>query len=386
VWIRAGLASAAFLASLGLVLAIAATWVSVRLPPLARGRPNVELQDFVRDASLGWRPPERFRWLVRTSPESAPSVFFSTNRLGFRADEPDWPARGAAMVLGDSFVQGYFLSQSETVTAALSRRLGGYVYNLGVGGYSTDQEYTLLTRVLEQAAAPWVVVMFCINDLPYLDRDSAWDVAKPVYAVRDGSVDFEALVPVPSARLTEPMLPEATRVAPGATIDDCCLRDERQDGLSRRAIARTLSYAALLPRPTTLLGTLQEDIRATKRRHFSPQLPDASYRSPAALDDRWRLAFQFFLRIQELSRRHGARTLVFFIPEVAQVANAEAGPFHPQQRFLELCRESDLQCVEPSSEFLAAQRTRWLYFADDGHLSPDGAELAARLLAEEMSR
>lgn len=382
---RAGLAAGSALLATVLGLAIVATYVAGATPPLAHGRPNVELQDFVRDADLGWRPPPLLRWKVRPHPGAPAVTFFATNRHGFRADEPEWPPRGEVMVLGDSFVQGYFLSQEETIPAALARRVGGHVYNLGVGGYSTDQEYTLLTQVLPRARARHLVVVFCINDLPYLDRDSAWEVAKPVYRIREGLVSFDELVPTPTDEMARPVLPEPSVGAPGATLDRCCFAEDAGP-LPARAARRLRGYLADLARPQALLQNVREDVRWTRRPHYAYQLSEDSYRSPRALDRKWDLAFQFLRRIRDVAHAHGATTTVYFVPEVAQIAGATPGPFLPQARFRELCAASSLRCVEPADEFLAEHGRRPLFFADDGHLSPAGAELAAAQIAREITR
>ena len=372
--------------SIGLGLALLAAYAGVRAAPGARDRPNIELQDFVRDRELGWLPPPNLRWRVRARPDGPASLFLATNRLGLRGQEPDFPPAGEVMLLGDSYVQGYFLSERETIPAALSRRISGYVYNLGVGGYSTDQEYTLLQRVLRHHTTRHVVVMFFINDLVYLDSATAFDVAKPVYKRRDGRVDFASLVPVAEELLAAPVLPESSAVAPGRSLDTCCFGD-RAAPAGQRIASRAFAYIGLLAQPRLLFKTVRSDIRTTKPTSYDYELPDAAYADPHALDREWDLAFQFLRRIRDLAAENGADTLVFMIPEPAQVVAPHGRePFFPQQRFREHCDAARLRCLEPSSAFVTEQRRRPLYWADDNHLTPAGADFVAALLASELTR
>ena len=53
----------------------------------------------------------------------------------------------------------------------------------------------------------------------------------------------------------------------------------------------------------------------------------------------------------------------------------------PQWYFLELCTLHEISCIDPHKRFLRARNRNSLYFLDDGHWSPYGAELAAEIVA-----
>ena len=48
------------------------------------------------------------------------------------------------MLLGDSFVEGWYVSDDQTVAAQLAARLGRPVANLGVAGYGALQALRVL--------------------------------------------------------------------------------------------------------------------------------------------------------------------------------------------------------------------------------------------------
>jgi hypothetical protein len=91
------------------------------------------------------------------------------------------PGKPRVLLLGDSFVFGHGVEEDETVAAQLERFLPGCeVVNLGVTGYSTDQELLLL-RERGLAYRPDVVILLvCANDLLDNGKDTAWGLyAKP---------------------------------------------------------------------------------------------------------------------------------------------------------------------------------------------------------------
>lgn len=371
--------------SVALAILLVASYECVASRPVAEGRGNIELQDYVRDAQLGWRLPAQFQWIFRTQARGPGVVYFATDRLGLRNDALEPPENSHTLLLGDSFAQGYFLAQHETISAALARRVNAPVYNLGVGGYSTDQEYTLLKRVLRERRTRFVAVLFYANDLLYLDQDRAWDTEKPVYRIEEARVDFDTLRPIPAALLTQPVLPEPTRAADGVTLDDCCFLPEGAS-LFRRFWVKATGYARLAGRPLDLFRAVRKGIRLTKEGSYKRELPERAYFDAHALQREWNLASQFLVRIRDLATSKGAETIVLMIPEAAQIQLGPSGErFYPQRQFLETCRSNGLRCVEPSARFLAEHGHRPLYFADDVHFTPAGAELASELLAREIA-
>lgn len=71
------------------------------------------------------------------------------------------------LVLGDSFTWGWGVSQGQVFTDLLQAALPATVavYNHGIPGFGTAQEYLLLQRELAARVYDAVVLMFYMNDL-----------------------------------------------------------------------------------------------------------------------------------------------------------------------------------------------------------------------------
>jgi lysophospholipase L1-like esterase len=97
------------------------------------------------------------------------------NSLGFRGPEvasPKPPGRFRIVVIGDSLTLGWGVDDNDTYSARfeqlLHERFPGQdldVINLGVGGYNTRQEITLLTRNVSRLQPDLVLVGFYSNDV-----------------------------------------------------------------------------------------------------------------------------------------------------------------------------------------------------------------------------
>ncbi len=110
------------------------------------------------EPTLGWFPVPDTRERVRAS-----RVFtVAHNHAGFR-DRDHSPGEMAGLVfLGDSFVWGYDVDVQERFTDKLQARHPEWnIYNFGVSGYGTDQEYLLLQRDFDSCKPRVVFLVFC---------------------------------------------------------------------------------------------------------------------------------------------------------------------------------------------------------------------------------
>jgi len=152
-----------------------------------RGRPNIHGQN--------WEPDGAFE--------------FQTNSFGFRDREharenPQQSVRIA--VLGNSFVWGLTLNQSELVPQLLERDLlkrhiNAEVFNFGVAGYGTDQELLVLEDMVLQYRPRLVMLSFFYsNDFDDNSGErTAGGKAKPAFRL-NASGELELVnVPVPRA-------------------------------------------------------------------------------------------------------------------------------------------------------------------------------------------
>jgi hypothetical protein len=114
--------------------------------------------------------PEVLRAAEVAKAEPLASTEQTTNSWGFRGPEPDLDAPVRGIVLGDSFMQGYFVGDADAPPRCLERSLrealGTHVaiLNTGVLGYGPEQEYYTLRAFAERFRPQFVVVGTFVND------------------------------------------------------------------------------------------------------------------------------------------------------------------------------------------------------------------------------
>lgn len=144
---------------------------------------------------LGWFPiPSQGKNLL------ASRIFTVVhNREGFR--DPDWKdhTQNGILFLGDSFVWGYDVDAPERFTDKLRQRHPDWsIYNLGVSGYGTDQEFMLLQQQFDSYKPKVVFLVFCV-ETDHDDNSSNVRYEgyyKPYCTVSEGELQLHG-VPVP---------------------------------------------------------------------------------------------------------------------------------------------------------------------------------------------
>jgi hypothetical protein len=149
------------------------------------------------DVQLGWFPVEN----TGRSFTGSRTIEVAHNSRGFRDPEHIIDARPRIVFLGDSFVWGYDVERQERFTEKLRAKLPDWaIYNLGVSGYGTDQEYLLLSQQYDFYNPTIVFLVFgSAND----DLDNSYNVRyggyfKP-YFIADGESLILKGVPVPKS-------------------------------------------------------------------------------------------------------------------------------------------------------------------------------------------
>jgi hypothetical protein len=124
---------------------------------------------FQHDRSLGWSPVPHAEKTLRTG---RGTITISNNSDGFRDVESIRDGRPRIIFLGDSFVWGTGLEARERFTEKLRAKHPEWtVYNFGVIGYGTDQEYLLLRSRFEKYQPQVVFLLFCTEN-DFLDNCS----------------------------------------------------------------------------------------------------------------------------------------------------------------------------------------------------------------------
>ena len=145
-----------------------------------------------------WRYDRRYGWShipgVRGTFEiDGSSTVVSINAKGFRGPELDYARdrrRRRIVALGDSYVWGYGVDQQDVFTERLVRaRPDIEVVNLGVSGYSTDQELLLYRDEGHKYDADLVMIVITDNDPPGNMLAEQYVVyGKPVFGLSNGEL------------------------------------------------------------------------------------------------------------------------------------------------------------------------------------------------------
>ncbi len=169
-----------------------------------------------------WKYDDRYGWshipgASGTFESYGIESFVTINAKGFRGPEVEYARdqqRQRILVLGDSYVWGYGVNQDEMFTERLRKAMPAVeVVNLGVSGYSTDQELLLYRNEGAKYKADLVMIVVCDNDPPGNVLAEQYVVyGKPVFQLKDQHDLMLTNQPVARASLWKRALTElATR-------------------------------------------------------------------------------------------------------------------------------------------------------------------------------
>ena len=114
------------------------------------------------DSQLGWAPKENSSYEFSAGSKS---ITVSHNSRGFRDKEHVKGEKESVVILGDSFVWGYDVDVNERFTEKLRLLMPEWdVYNLGVSGYGTDQEFLLLLKNFDFYRPKIVFLIYCSDN------------------------------------------------------------------------------------------------------------------------------------------------------------------------------------------------------------------------------
>ena len=297
------------------------------------------------------------------------NVDYHIDYTGIRADPQDARDRPRVAVMGDSFTFGLGVADTETFVSLLNadeETAGSYV-NLGVPGYSTDQEY-LLFKEIGKSIAPDVVllVVYLGNDLfdNQLPFPMQADHAKPFFRLgQNGSLLLENS-PVPAD--SKPASARAT------SLSSIVLGDEKPAS----------------PLLTQALGWLH----ITRRLELFQQqgtVPEVVFQE--RFDPAIRLFLALVSALHDASREIGADLSIALLPGSSYINRPESLSTqfqeHLRKRLVaELEDAFEIPVIDLASKMRAAPKDtkkQW-YFPNEGHLTPRGHRYVARLLAGEI--
>jgi lysophospholipase L1-like esterase len=183
-------------------VALAEVWIAWRDPGLvsrdASGDEGLHFYRFHPDVGLFHKPGftgEHGGVVYETNPKGLRGPMVDTERV---------PGRGRVVLLGDSLVWGFGVSEGESLADAIaSVRPGVDVLNFGVAGFGTGQELMLLEAEALAYAPDRVVLVFTLaNDVEdSFYPDSAASYPANIFHLVDGELRIDRFSLSPWARL-----------------------------------------------------------------------------------------------------------------------------------------------------------------------------------------
>lgn len=273
-------------------------WKSRRFPaqpPISRYHPV-----------LGWdKPPGAEQWIRR--PEFEVRLKFDSH--GLRGPERGYEKPAGTrrvLILGDSFAEGYYVNDEDSLRAVLEGLLSGgacgrmEVLNAGTIAYSTDQEYLYFQTELYRFQPDLVVLMFFYNDLYYnASPVGPGGESKPYFVLEDGRLALRN-TPVPAPGGGQPNRQEPGMGEPKPWRGSVALRL-----LSSRTVDSNPSLHAYLAR----LG-LVEPVSADPSRELWPFGP--GHRQE--VDEMWRRTEAILAALKDEVEARRARLVLLYVP------------------------------------------------------------------------
>jgi lysophospholipase L1-like esterase len=311
---------------------------------------TARLTDFWRyDPRYGWSHIPGVRGTFRSHGVDAQVVI---NAKGFRGPEVPYsrtPDRRRVLFLGDSFTWGFGVSFEDMFTTRLERRVPRLeAVNLGVSGYSTDQELLLYQDEGRKYRPDLVVVVVAYNDSLGNARTIEYAVyGKPAFVMDEGRLRL-INQPVEQPDLITRAF---TRLAWRSYI-----LTQTHRALYEAGIGRGKVHAGT---PATQSGSAVAAANI-----------DGSAAVPPRLGD-WTLTQRLLLTLAQAVRADGAELLVVFadgIPAAPALTRALAA-----DRVRGIVLDEVLDSRDPS-----------LHLADELHWNPAGHVRVADALAEPI--
>lgn len=332
---------------------------------------------YVLDKDLGFRRIPNLHWSGRPAsdieqtyglPRSLTKpITFTYDRWGYR-NVTDME-RADIVLLGDSYVEGWYVSDEETVASRLAARLGRPVANLGVAGYGTMQ----MLRVIKGdalARQPRIIAWF------FFEGNDLYD---------DQEFENSLTAPPPGAEQTVPRREGLTGAHGWQKRSFMLTAFHWLRRWSHPLFPTRARYRALLP---TKEGSSQAIYFADYG-----AVPWTDYE-----ETRWGKAMANFREGIEVAHNAGVHVMLVYVPikyrvyrDFIQVPNGS-----PMQRwttwstlpgkFLELCRSVPVPCLDMTGPLQQAVGNGInVYAPTDTHWNRDGHATVASEIERALS-
>ncbi len=363
---------------------------------------------------LGWAKIPGIKGM-RVSDVGEYAVHESINSKGLRGPDYDYPKPAGTrrvLVLGDSFVEGYQVSEDHLFTGVLEKLLNWdgmltyEVINAGTNGYSTDQELIFFRTEGIQYKPDVTILMFYLNDVWFNSLSEIWisnepePTYKPVFDIVEGGGIKMAGVPVPERRDTtvanihEVEKPSLFTRFKNLLSSNLYLYKFTSQRIKNSPRLHRLAIEFGLAKPPAL-GQMSKD------RDIVP-VPDAfrvwENDLYPEIVNAWKVTEAIISQLRKDTAAAGSELVVFYIPSIVEI-NPEF--WEDTRRIYDLsaeewsesliCQEiagiferNGIPLIDPTEQFIEATKTHELYFIEDRHWNASGHELVARLLKDKL--
>ncbi len=343
---------------MGFAIALTASEIALRIIiPDYLAYAGIERNFFCEfDPELGWSPlPD----LTAQHLQNGFSTFVHQNQYGLRGSDSDTKKRTNSnrriLVLGDSYVWGYGVNQSEIFSNPEIHKSSLEFLNFGVSGYGTDQEYLFYLRDGLEFDVDEVVLAFTLyNDVISNLEEKKYGYLKPYFSIVEGELILH--------------------------------QDHIHDRLGRNAVnqirfhsrlVNTLERSYRTYRDSQKYSSDKNDVSVARKRVFKEQ--ELSERDREGIE----ITIKMIVALQERVEQQGASFSVIFIPYKPHVLN-QVERNHPLVEHLSSgLVKHNIDYFEPYFLFLKQEEEgRKLFNMFDNHFSASGHALFARVFTD----
>jgi hypothetical protein len=334
---------------------------------------------FVADRELAFRRRPNDHWCGPTAgamerkynpdPDLSKQMDFTTDSWGYR-NITDME-RADVVMLGDSFVEGWRVSDEQTMARVMQARLDRPIANLGVAGYGPKQELVVLKKDGVRLK-PSIVVWFFFEGNDIYDDES-----------------FEAFMEDQAADPSAPPKDLASK-------DNFPRRSFTMNALG--LVIRWIIPSRFWPggNPHTDFGHLSLPGRQDQTVYFLDGMPMIPWSDHEV--DCWNHTQKALKQGADLCRKHGIHLLICYIPVKYRVYKPFV-TFPPgsacltydlwplPELFADFCLSSDIPFLDLTEFFQEDLRRGGMpYSSGDVHWAPEGNTLVADLLVQEFRK
>ncbi len=301
-------------------------------------------------------------------------VEYSTNLYGLRNGSEEHPftlhqkTKPRIGIIGDSFTFGFGVKDTETFHAQLQELDKSREYlNIGVPGYSTDQQYLLAKKISQPYALDHILLVYYLgNDL--LDNPMPYPLqayrAKPYFTLEQQQLKLQN-TPVPKTSKPEDLL--------SVTLPSVVFGNELEQyqSLHERWLASSHLLTMLLPRSSSINT---EEMDALLQRRLSTHL---------------KLNLALLQQIKILCEQTNMQLSLAIMPgqSFVQAPASYSAKFQDfvRRKIKEQSNEINISIIDIAAALQSQYAGNAWFFPHEGHLTEKGHRKVADIILEQLT-